>query len=174
MAYIPPNEVTSPQRHWQCIQVLNDNGEGESALALGRWDNKGVLAVRWNGVGNAIIGNPQSRGLATWFILPDDYCEAVIGTLPEHAQAIVRSYILNPRERRAIELIVREGEFIENPIEAIQNVAAQLGEAYETVRDLISSLEKRHMLRMQMDPPRIVGAEPPRTLIGRYVKGPDA
>ena len=46
------------------------------SAAEGPWDNGGlwrdVLAVRWNGSEAAEIGNPQSRGVATWFIVPNE------------------------------------------------------------------------------------------------------
>jgi hypothetical protein len=175
MTYIPPDEVASPQRHWHHIKVLDDKGEGESALALGLWDRKGVLAVRWNGEGDNPIGNPQSRGLPIWFILPDEYCEAVINVLPAQDRALVRNYVLTPRERRAIALTVAQGRFTD-PVKALENVAAELGEDYETVSALIESLEKRHMLYKDIDPPRNVAAgEPFKGPTGvRYVKGPDA
>lgn len=175
VTYIPPDQVTSPQRHWQRIKVLDDKGEGESALALGRWDNKGVLAVRWNGEGDNPTGNPQSRGLPIWFILPDEYCEAIINILPEQTRAFVRNYILTPRERKAIELAVAQGRFTDH-VKALEKVAAELGEDDETVRDLIDSLVKRHTLRMDTDPTRNVGEGASFTgpTGGWYVKGPDA
>lgn len=175
MSYISPDEVTSPQRHWQRIKVLYDDGEGESALALGRWDSKGVLAVRWNGEGNNPIGNPQSRGLPTWFILPDKYCEAIINILPEQTRAFVRNYILTPRERKAIELAVAQGRFTDH-VKALEKVAADLGEDIDTVCALIDSLEKRHTLHMDTDPARNVGEGGPLKELtgGWYVKGPDA
>ncbi len=44
-----------------------------------------VLAIRWNGRADAEIGNPQSRGLATWFIVPrqlEGALREVIARLP--------------------------------------------------------------------------------------------
>ena len=174
MTYIPPDEVASPQRHFLRIKVLDDEGEGKSALALGRWDNKGVLAVRWNGKGDNPIGNPQSRGLPTWFILPDEYCEAIIEILPDQTRQFVRSYILTPRERKVIELAVAQGRF-NDPAKAVENVAAELGEDLKIVRDLIDSLEKRHTLHMRADPARnlLAGEAYKGPTVGWYVKGPD-
>lgn len=96
--YTPPNEVTSPKLFWSLIDVLDPGAAGEAALALGRWDGKAFLAMRWNGdnVGNP-IGNPQSRGLPTWFILPEGrYSEAIIQTLPPEKIALVRNFIPAP------------------------------------------------------------------------------
>ena len=94
--YTPPTDVTSPRLSWSLIAVLDPGGPGDVALALGRWDGEAVLAMRWNGdnVGNP-IGNPQSRGLPTWFILPEGrYSEAIIQTLPAEKAALVRNFIL--------------------------------------------------------------------------------
>src|SRR5439155_8708453 len=77
--YVTPEEVVSPKRHWSLIAVLDD--DDRSTLAIGRWDGEAVLAMRWNGNKDNPIGNPQSRGLATWFILPEKYWEGVLSTL---------------------------------------------------------------------------------------------
>lgn len=70
MAYMKPELVTSPKGRWKLIDVLFDGGEGEDSLAIGEWDGQRVLAVRWNGHDGG-IGNPQSTGRPTWFILSE-------------------------------------------------------------------------------------------------------
>jgi len=80
--YIKPTEVQSPKRFWSLIHVLFDGGEGQSSLAIGRWDNKPVLAMRWNGDGENPLGNPQSRGLPTWFVVPDQHWRQILETEP--------------------------------------------------------------------------------------------
>jgi hypothetical protein len=72
MGYIPPQDVSSPREHWELVAVLYDGGPGQPSLALGRWDGQDVIGTRWNGddAQGSALGNPQSRGLATWFILP--------------------------------------------------------------------------------------------------------
>ena len=40
-----------------------------------------VLAMRWNGTDDNVIGNPQSRGLPTWFIVPREFRLAVLDEL---------------------------------------------------------------------------------------------
>lgn len=93
--YIPPDDVTSPRLYWSLIAVLDPGDAGGASVALGKWDDEPVLAMRWNGnnIGNP-IGNPQSRGLPTWFILPEgDYTEAIIQTLPAPKAALVRNFI---------------------------------------------------------------------------------
>lgn len=76
MNYVKPQNVESPKSRWRLRQVLHDGGEGSWSAAEGQWDHDGlwseVLAIRWNGTTGAEIGNPQSRGLATWFIVPQE------------------------------------------------------------------------------------------------------
>lgn len=97
-SYIRPHQVTSPRLNWSLIAVLADgedstgNGEEEHALALGRWNGDPVLASRWNGTEDRPVGSPQSRGIATWHILPHGPIEeAIIGTLSHDKQVLVRS-----------------------------------------------------------------------------------
>jgi hypothetical protein len=64
--------VTSPRGSWTLNCVIYDGGEGKIAIAYGAWDKEMVIAMRWNGKNdlNKGLGNPQSSGHATWFILP--------------------------------------------------------------------------------------------------------
>jgi hypothetical protein len=78
---IPPEEVTSPRRRWTLFQVIHNDGEGNIAIALGKWKGSATVGLRWNGKPTRPIGNPQSRGLATWFILPETLWDGVIATL---------------------------------------------------------------------------------------------
>jgi len=70
MSYIKPEDVTSPRSLWQLDKVLYDGGEEKWAAAEGQWDGEQVLAIRWNGSEDKEIGNPQSSGHPTWFIVP--------------------------------------------------------------------------------------------------------
>jgi hypothetical protein len=96
--YVSPNSVISPRLHWSLITVLDDTGPGGSALAIGRWDTEPVLGMRWNGDNDSNpIGNPQSRGIPTWFILPaGKYTEAVLKTLPPDKLTLARNFIPQP------------------------------------------------------------------------------
>jgi hypothetical protein len=78
--YIKPFDVHAPKRFWSLVEVLFDGGEGESSLAIGRWENKPVLAMRWNGDKESPLGNPQSRGLPTWFIVPEQHWKQILET----------------------------------------------------------------------------------------------
>ena len=69
---------------------------GGWSAAEGQWEDDGVwndvLAIRWNGSSDAEIGNPQSRGCATWFIVPDELENAIraaIASLPTRTGAAV-------------------------------------------------------------------------------------
>ena len=73
-----PNTVRSPKAHWTLIDVLYNGGDDDHSLAIGEWDQRRVLAARWNGNSAKEIGNPQSRGLPTWFVLPDVYWAAIL------------------------------------------------------------------------------------------------
>lgn len=96
--YITPSEVVSPKRQWSLRSVLYDRGPKAAAVAMGAWDGKPVLAMRWNGDDENPIGNPQSRGLATWFVVPDEFREAVLARLQEiepQKYLLAKEYIMN-------------------------------------------------------------------------------
>jgi hypothetical protein len=92
-AYVQPADVCSPKRYWKLLTVLDSGSEGTGSVALGRWDNRPVLAMRWNGNLDNPLGNPQSRGLATWFIVPDVYMSAILATFPSDKQALAKTFL---------------------------------------------------------------------------------
>ena len=88
MAYIVPQNVSSPRDHWELVDVLYDGGPQNAAVAFGRWDHREVVVARWNGDDDdgSVLGNPQSRGLPTWFVLPDWLAVTTLRTLiAQHA-----------------------------------------------------------------------------------------
>jgi hypothetical protein len=93
--FVPPGNVMSPKRFWTLVSVIYDEGEGEAAAAIGRWDGKPVLAMRWNGSEENPIGNPQSRGLPIWFVIPTEFREPILKSIlkvsPEK-QALVHDF----------------------------------------------------------------------------------
>ena len=92
--YVPPEQVTSPRRHWTLLLVLDPGDEGEIALCVGRWDNEPRLGMRWNGWEENLLGNPQSRGVATWFLIPPGpYADAIIKALPAEKQKLARTFM---------------------------------------------------------------------------------
>lgn len=93
MAYMNPSMVRSPKGRVADLDVLHDGGEGSFSIARMTWDGTpDVIGVRWNGGTKEGLGNPQSRGIATWFILPE----------PLAAHAISWSASQAPSESEAI------------------------------------------------------------------------
>jgi len=91
--------VLSPKRHWVLVAVLDEGSEEDSALALGRWDNKPVLAMRWNGSNDNPIGNPQSRGFPTWFVVPEEYRKEILKALiEEDKRSLARNFFSSGRK----------------------------------------------------------------------------
>jgi len=111
--YIKPDEVTSPRRLWSLIRVLEDGDQPDSfdervAISIGTWsrptasgkpNSSPVLAVRWNGTQESPNGNPQSRGLPTWFIVPRRLQESVASTLSPENQVLVKCLLDNSAQK---------------------------------------------------------------------------
>ncbi|HWB48963.1 MAG TPA: hypothetical protein VG651_07625 [Stellaceae bacterium] len=89
MTYQDPSLVKAPKGAITHLHVIYDGGEqtpgagewsGWSVAEL-EWHEEPTMACRWNGsTENAhvsAIGNPQSRGNPTWFIIPRPLQEAV-------------------------------------------------------------------------------------------------
>ena len=71
MSYIDPETVHAPKSHWKLHEILFNTGNGGWSVASGEWDGEESLAIRWNGrEGDDGVGSPQSRGYATWFLIP--------------------------------------------------------------------------------------------------------
>ena len=81
MSYVKPEDVKSPQPFWRLHRVLREGVEDDWAAAEGQWKDgdevwRDRLAIRWNGSPGWPLGNPQSSGHATWFIVPNELEEA--------------------------------------------------------------------------------------------------
>ena len=100
MPYVPPEDVVSPRRSWRLLQVLYDGGdsvlhdgdEGGWSAAEGQWRNlndewENRLALRWNGTTGAEIGNPQSSGWPTWFLVPEELADPLRTVISAKAKA---------------------------------------------------------------------------------------
>lgn len=95
MAYVHPSLVISPKTSITpgSVRVLHDGSElregkpwtGWSVAKL-EWDGSDAVGIRWNG-GGASMGNPQSRGVPTWFILPDAVAEEVVKAIRKKGSA---------------------------------------------------------------------------------------
>ena len=84
MGYVKPDLVTSPKGRISDLEVIYDGGEGSWSLARMKWDGEESVGLRWNGGSDDHIGNPQSRGVPTWFILPDEIARVVIDIIRLH------------------------------------------------------------------------------------------
>lgn len=94
MPYVDPQTVLSPRaRLREVIEVLYDGGaDGWSAAELD-WDGERHLGLRWNGGDDSAVGNPQSRGQATWFIVPEPLAITIRARLQEmRDQALADGY----------------------------------------------------------------------------------
>ena len=73
MGDLNPEGVICPKDRWRLRRILHDAGERSWSGAERKWENNvfwgEVLAHRWNGSNEGEIGNPRSRGLATWLIV---------------------------------------------------------------------------------------------------------
>ncbi|MDO5089329.1 MAG: hypothetical protein Q4D53_06040 [Leptotrichiaceae bacterium] len=78
MGYIKPEEVLSPKGRVGNIRVLVE--KEDYSIVLLEWDGEDVVATRWNttNIEKDNIGTPQSRGLPTWFILPEEIADAYL------------------------------------------------------------------------------------------------
>jgi hypothetical protein len=103
MAYIKPKDVHSPKAHWKLVEVIIDEGPDCPAYAIGTWAGERRIGFRWNGNDESPLGNPQSRGLATWTMLDEKLHPAVIALAPSEKQKIIAAYLDVPAK---IELVV--------------------------------------------------------------------
>ncbi|MGH2523305.1 MAG: hypothetical protein ACRDH2_12445 [Anaerolineales bacterium] len=125
MAYIDPTTVVSPKNRVRNVTVLHDEGPGKWSVALLEWEDKEgrkeVLALRWNGSDEKDgIGNPQSRGKPTWFIVPDALAEFV----RDKVESLIES-----REGGLLEGYRAMAEDHEQETEALEWSEALIGDA---------------------------------------------
>ena len=88
---VDPETVISPKNRVSRVRVLRRGGDGGWSAALLDWQGKEgkteALALRWNGGEENAIGNPQSRGKPTWFIVPRELAEVVREKVDEMADS---------------------------------------------------------------------------------------
>jgi hypothetical protein len=88
MAYVRPEEVLSPKdRVGAVLEVIHDPREEGMSVARILWDGEEVIATRWNGNDEQPLGNPVSRGHATWFIV-DGYAASSVEEAARQAALI--------------------------------------------------------------------------------------
>src|ERR1700693_3007698 len=84
MAYVEPATVWAPKASIRSVEVLYNRGSGEWSAARVIWDGKERIGIRWNGSKDGPgIGNPQSRGNATWFLLPEELEKVILEKVEE-------------------------------------------------------------------------------------------
>ncbi len=84
MAYVEPATVWAPKASIRSVEVLYNQGQGRWSVARVVWDGVERVGIRWNGAEDGPgIGNPQSRGNATWFILPEELESVVLDKVEE-------------------------------------------------------------------------------------------
>ena len=84
MAYVEPATVWAPKASIRSVEVLYNQGQGRWSVARVVWDGVERVGIRWNGAEDGPgIGNPQSRGNATWFILPEELESVVLDKVDE-------------------------------------------------------------------------------------------
>ncbi|MGA2967129.1 MAG: hypothetical protein ABSD64_13025 [Terriglobales bacterium] len=88
MAYVEPATVRAPKASIRSVEVLYNRGQGEWSLARVTWEDRERIGIRWNGGDDGPgIGNPQSRGNATWFILPDELQDVILSRIDDLAMS---------------------------------------------------------------------------------------
>ncbi len=82
--YIDPSKVTAPKERWTDFEIIHNTAErskdGGWSLAIGLWDEKRRLAIRWNGTADIPGGSPKSSTHPTWFILPEELAETILSS----------------------------------------------------------------------------------------------
>jgi hypothetical protein len=81
MSYISPETVCSPKGAVDDVRVVYDKGPQDQSWSVAKmlWKGQEAVGMRWNGnTDDTGIGTPQSRGIATWFIVPPEIADAVL------------------------------------------------------------------------------------------------
>jgi len=87
MAYVEPATVWAPKASIRSVQILFNSGPGGWSVASIDWESSEAIGIRWNGKEGSGIGNPQSRGNATWFILPNELKEVILSRVDDLAMS---------------------------------------------------------------------------------------
>ena len=102
MSYVRPEEVLSPRSLvGGVLEVIHDPGEGRMSVARILWGGEEVIATRWNGKEEQPLGNPVSRGHATWFVVDEYAALQVEEAARRAAQASPNSLVAKYREMAA-------------------------------------------------------------------------
>ena len=78
MAYVNPESVVAPRNKVESVEVLYNGGPGRWSVARLQYDGEERVGIRWNGADDeGGIGNPQSRGRPTWFVVPKELADVI-------------------------------------------------------------------------------------------------
>lgn len=114
MTYINPQDVISPKHSVANVRVIYNGGEWDSAdpkwtgwaVCELDWEAKPSVGLRWNGTdGEPGVGNPQSRGLPTWLIVPEPLADVVLARVVAHRDGTVQDEVPVSPKRRLLDLI---------------------------------------------------------------------
>lgn len=78
MSFIDPETVVAPRNRLTSVEILYNGGPGGWSVARLDYDGEERIGIRWNGAeGKGGIGNPQSRGRPTWFVVPKELADVI-------------------------------------------------------------------------------------------------
>lgn len=85
VGYVDPRTVQGSKRVSH-VRVVYDGGEWGGSVAELEWDGKPAVGIRWNGsFDEKPLGNPQAYGNPTWFLVPEEFADAVLARARELA-----------------------------------------------------------------------------------------
>jgi len=125
MAYISPETVQSPKGRVADIDVLYNKGPSPQSWSIAKlkWDGADAIGIRWNGeLDQPGSGTPQSRGNATWFIVPPEIVDTVVSAAKALKQQENDVLLAGYREMAADE---------EREAEASEWSEAMIGDGFE-------------------------------------------
>ena len=86
MSYYDPRTVQGPKKSVSNVRVVYDGGANRCAVAQLDWEGKPGVGIRWNGSSDEQpLGNPQSHGNPVWFLVPEEFQDAVLARAQELA-----------------------------------------------------------------------------------------
>lgn len=86
MSYTDPSKVISPKSSVSAVRILEDKQEKSFSVARLRYNQHEELACRWNGSEDEPSGHPNSRGIPTWFLIPKEMREDILGGVIKRAK----------------------------------------------------------------------------------------
>jgi len=87
MAYVEPATVWAPKSSIRSVHNSLQLRARRLVRCKHRLGGSEAIGIRWNGKDGPGIGNPQSRGNATWFILPGTVKEVILSRIDDLAMS---------------------------------------------------------------------------------------